>query len=145
MGTANPIGAAGGPIGLALQGFSQIFSGMGSRAGSRYEAKRAKNTADIARLQADQTDVTMREELDSVLGSIQAIRASTGADPSSPTSLAVMQRERGIADRERRIRTGSLRMQAFQSEEDARFHRYAGRMALTGSVIKSLPYFLGAK
>lgn len=139
------MGTAAGPAALALQGFSQIFSGIGQRASSRFEARRAERTAEIARLQADQTDVTMREELDSVLGSIQAIRASTGADPTSPTSLAVMQRERNIADRERRIRTGSLRMQAFQSEDDARFHRYAGRSALTGGIIKSLPYFLGAR
>lgn len=139
------MGQAAAAAPLVLQGFSQIYTGLGERAGKRYEAQRAERAADIARLQADQTDTALRGELDQVLGSIQAIRASTGADPFSPTSLAVMRREQETSARERRIRRSSAELQATQSEADARFYRSAGNQALFGRVIKSLPFFLGAR
>lgn len=129
---------------LILQGFGKLQEGSGDAQGQRYEGERAKRVAEIARIEAAETDTTLRGELDTVLGSIRAIRASTGVDVNSPTSLAVMQREREVADRERRIRVGSARMQAGQADADSAFRFRAARTAMTGGVIRSLPYFFGA-
>lgn len=145
----------GDPVSLAVAGASAVSTGLsaagsltgaaGQSAGAKLQAQKAEQAAQYARLQADQTDVQMREELRTTLANIDAIRASAGADPGAPTAMAIKDNEARISDRERNARTLGLRAQALQSEADAAFYRSsakgyltAGRLAAAGALFKGV-------
>ncbi len=121
-----------------------IVGGMGDRAAAKHQENQAKRAAEIGRVNADQIDAAYRDELNTTIKNIRAIRAATGANPDSPSSLAFIEGEAAASDRVRRIKAGAARIGANQNEADARFYKSSARSALFGGVVKSLPYFLKA-
>jgi len=127
-----------------MSGVSGIIGAMGQSAGQKWEAAKAKRAAEVGKVQADQIDAQYRDELNSTIANIRAIRSSSGASINSPTGLAIEADQQKISDRDRKIDVGSRRMQATQDEADAKFRKSAAKASLFGGIAKSLPAFFGA-
>lgn len=122
-------------VGAALSIGGSYLQGKGLEAGYQHEEEKAQQKARAARVAADQTDAALTDELSTTLGNIRAIEAAANIDPSSPTSLAIMQHEQDVAGRAMRIKRGNYMAQAGQSESDAAYYSYAARMALPTSLV----------
>jgi len=116
----------------ALTGASTGFKAYGESQAQGYAAAVADRDAMVAKTQAAQTDTQLREELNRTLSNIGAGRASAGVGLNSPTTGAVLDEQRRVADRERQIRVGSLDMQAAAKRDEAQFRRASANMALYG-------------
>lgn len=116
----------------ALTGASAGFKAYGESQAQSYQAAVAERDAMVAKTQAAQTDTGLREELNRTLARIGTIRASANVGLDSPTTQAVMDEQRRVSDRERRIRVESLDMQAAAKRDEAAFRRSAANMALVG-------------
>jgi len=125
-------------------GLSGIIGAVGQYQAGNYAAAQSKRAAEVGRVQADQIDASYRDELNSTLANIKAIRSSAGVGSDSPTGQAVEADQMKKSNRDRIIDVGSKRMQATQDENDAKFRRSAARMSLIGGVAKSIPSFFGA-
>ena len=132
---------AAAPIFMGLSG---IVGAVGQYQAGNYAAEQSKRAAEVGRIQADQIDASYRDELNSTLANIKAIRSSAGVGSDSPTGQAVEAGQVKTSNRDRIIDVGSKRMQATQDENDAKFRKSAARMSLIGGVAKSLPSFFGA-
>ncbi|MBW8285083.1 MAG: hypothetical protein K0M55_15945 [Rhizobium sp.] len=127
-----------------LTGISGIVGAVGQYQAGQYAAAQSKQAAKVGRVQADQIDASYRDELNSTISNIRAIRASSGVGANSPTGMAIEAGQQKISDRDRKIEVGSKRMQAAQDDNDARFRKSAATVSLIGGVAKSLPSFFGA-
>lgn len=127
-----------------MTGVSGIIGAQGAAAGQKWEAQKAQRAAEVGRVRANQIDATYRDELNSTIANIRAIRASSGASVGSPTGMAIEADQQRISDRDRKIEVGNQRMQANQDEADAKFRKSAAKNALFGGIAKSLPSFFGA-
>ncbi len=136
--------AAGAAIGgLALDAGASLFKGQGEKASQDWMAARDQRAAELGRLKADQFDVNLREELNTTLANIDAIRLAAGTDPLSPTGLALKDKETSVSDRDRMTRVAGIRAQADDDEASAQYRRYAGNQALMGSYISAGSKVLG--
>ena len=117
---------------LALDAGSSIIKGHGEAAGQEYMAARDRRSAEIGRIRADQTDVQLREELQTTLGMIDVTRSAANTDPLSPTGLAIKANKARISDRARLTKVGSIRAQAAEDEASARYRTTAAKYALLG-------------
>lgn len=136
----DPISIGLGVASLASTGLSaagSMAAGQSSAKGSMLQAAKAQQAAEYARLQADQTDVQMREELRTTLANIDSIRASAYADPNAPTAMAIKAEESRVADRERNTRTLGIRAQANQYDADAAYYRSAAKSYMTGGMLSA--------
>jgi len=116
----------------ALTGLSGAAKAYGDSQSQRYAAAAAERDAMVAKTQAAQTDTQLREELNRTLSRVSTIRASSNVGLDSPTTGAVLDEQRRIADRERQIRVGSLDMQAAAKRDEADFRRASANMTLYG-------------
>lgn len=128
----------------AIMGLSSLVGAYGQYQAGQYASEQSKRAAEVGRVKADQIDASYRDELNSTISNIRAIRASAGMSPTSPTAMAIEDGQEKISDRDRRIDVGNQRMQARQDENDARFRKSAATVGLIGGVAKSLPSFFGA-
>lgn len=131
----------GEPITTAFIGAtiaSQALDTAGSVAASKQQERAAKLNARVGQIRANELDTALRSELNRTLGNIDAIRASSGLSPLSPTSRAIRGGNRQRSDFNRKNRVASERVQALQSREDAVFFRRAQRAAWTGLPFRSL-------
>lgn len=96
-----------------------------------FQGERAKRAAEFGKAQATATDLTMRDQLDQMLGNIDVIRAAGHADPTSPTSAAIKGYETDKSDRQRTAALVSLRSQVAEDEASADFFKQAAGFALT--------------
>jgi hypothetical protein len=136
MGPVSPALAAAGSIGaLALDAGGSAVKGFGEKEGQDFMAAQAERAAALGRIKGDQTDAHLRDELQTTLGNIDVVRAAAGADPFSPTALAIKANETEISDRNRITAVGNIRAQADEREAEARFRRSSGKIALLGGFI----------
>lgn len=126
-----------------LTGGSLLLSGVGTAVGYSKQAQDAKNAATTGRIQANQIDAGYRDELNSTINNIRAIRAGTGVSANSPTTQAIEDQNTATSERNRSRDVASRRIQADQSERDARSFRNSAFTSLLGGTAKSLPYFFG--
>ena len=131
------------PVSLALTGGSMLLSGYGGAVGYNQQAEQAINAAATGRIQANQIDAGYRDELNSTINNIRAIRAGTGVSADSPTGIAIENENSRVSDRNRTRDVASRRIQADQSERDAKVFRNSAMTSLLGGTAKSLPYFFG--
>lgn len=127
-----------------ISGISGIMGAFGQYQSGQYAAAQSKRAAEVGRVQADQIDASYRDELNSTISNIKAIRSSAGVSVNSPTGLAIDAAQEKTSDRDRRIDVGSKRMQANQDDNDARFRKSSATFSLLGGTAKSLPSFFGA-
>lgn len=120
---------------LALDAGSSVVKGYGEKQGQDFMAGQAERAAALGKIKATQTDVAMRDELDTTLGMIEVTRAAAGADPLSPTALAINAKETEVSDRNRTQAVANIRAQAEEREAEARYRRGAGKTALLASYL----------
>lgn len=130
---AGPVAAVSSVASIGLSAMATVQKGEGEQAADDFKAARAEEAAKFGRVQADLTDTTMREQLNTTLSNIDAIRAGGGVDPSSPTTAAIEDRNTELSDRQRTTQLVSLRSQANSDEAGAAYLRKAGDFALTQS------------
>lgn len=133
--------AAAAPI-LGLAG--SLVGAVGQKQSSDFAASQSKRAAQVGRVQADQIDANYRDELNSTISNIRAIRASAGVGANSPTGMAVEQKQADTSDRDRRIEVGSKVMQANQDDADAKFRKSSAKWALLGGAATGLSKFYGS-
>lgn len=109
---------------------ASVMKGMGQKAGMDAQAMRAERAATFGKLQAEQSDLKFREELNTTLGNIEVIRAAAKIDPNSPTSAALMDRQRTLSDRQRMTAGLNIQSQIDQDLADASYLRQSGDFAL---------------
>ena len=127
------IGAIAPIFSLASMGLN--FAGSMGRAGAEKaaadaNAARLLRAADYGRTRANQTAAAMTEDLTSTLASIDAIRAASGADPTSPTTAAYRDRQEMLGTRKKNIQTTNIMAQAQQDESDAAYLKQSGQYAM---------------
>lgn len=133
--------AQAAPI-LGLAG--SLVGAVGQARGTNYEAQQSQRAAQVGRIQADQVDANYRDELNSTISNIRAIRASAGVGANSPTGMAIEQKQADTSDRDRKIEVGSKVMQANQDDADAKFRRSSAKWALLGGAATGLSKFYGS-
>lgn len=131
------MGAAAGGIAsvtsiasLGLSAVGAVEKGEGQKAADDYQAARADQAAQYGETQAAQTDANMREKLNVTLGNIDAVRAASGVDPSSPTTAALRQQTTFYSDQQRSTSVDNILEQSTQDTNDAAYYRSAGSFAL---------------
>lgn len=139
------MGAAAGPAASVASAVSPVFAlasgvmqGEGQQAADDYQAQKAQVAAEYAKTAATQTDAQMRENLNTQLGNIDAVRTAQNIDPTSPTSQAIRDRSQYIGDRSRAIQVGNIMAQASQDESDAQYLQQAGSFALNMGIASGI-------
>lgn len=122
---------------LGLTIASDITSGSSTKSADDFKAAQAERAAEFGITQANLTDVTMRENLNTTLGNIESIRAAANVDPSSPTTAALMERNTALSDRQRTATVVTERAQAADDLASADYLKRAGDFAVKQSYLKS--------
>lgn len=135
-GTGGSAGAAS-IASLGLSAYSSITKGQGTKAADEAQAKRAERAAEFGKLQAELTDTSFREELNTTLGNIEVIRAAGKIDPTSPTSQVLMDRQEMISNRQRTAALLNVRSQVSEDEASAKYLHEAGDYALSQSYMEA--------
>jgi hypothetical protein len=128
-------GSSVASLGLAAAG--AVMKGEGEKSADEFRADQAEQAARFGREQAELTDVTMREKLNTTLANIDAIRAAAHVDPTSPTTTAVEDWQRTISNRQRTTAMVSQKAQVATDEASADYLRKAGDFALTQSYLSA--------
>jgi hypothetical protein len=135
-GSGSGSGASGSSLtSVGLSAYGTIMKGQGQQAADEFKAEQAEQAARFGREQADLTDVTMRERLNTTLANIDAIRAAGHVDPTSPTTAAVEDWQRTISNRQRSAAVITQKAQAASDEASAKYLREAGDFAMTQAYI----------
>ena len=120
-----------------------VGKAAGDSAGLDYKSSQAARAAETGRVAAAQTDAQLRENLESTLGHIKAVRASSGTDPNSPTGDALLEGQKAISDRERQIRVANLEGQAADDERSSRFYKKSASSAMLWGTVGAFGSGLG--
>jgi hypothetical protein len=131
-------------LALGLSAYSDVEKGAATQAADNFQADKATEAAKFGRLQADLSDTTMTEKLNTTLGNIDAIRAAAHVDPTSPTTGAVEQWQTELSERQRLAAGGTLRAQASADDASAEYLRKAGAFAQQQSYLNAGIDVLGA-
>lgn len=129
-------GPALGLLGVGFQVAGALSKGKGTSDSLSFQADQATRAARAGRVAADQTDAFLRDELETTVSHIRAIRATAGM-ADSPTSDAVIEKEKDVSDSQRRIRVGNLRAQADDDLRSAAYLRRAARSSLNLSYLSA--------
>lgn len=131
MGVVAGVSAVASLASVGMSAYGAIEKGKGQQAADYYQAQKAETAALYGKTAADQTDATMRENLNITLGNINAVRASANIDPSSPTTAALRDRTEVLGDRARNTKVDNILAQVTQDTSDASYLRSAGDFALS--------------
>jgi hypothetical protein len=132
MGDPITIAAAASIASAGLKAGSQYEAAQGQSAADLYKAQQLEQAATYGELKATQTNAAMTRNLVTTLGNIDAVRAAAGADPNSPTGVAVRDNANYLGNEQRRIKVASIEQQARTDESGAQFERSASDRALLG-------------
>jgi len=136
MGTASSSLAGPASVAsLALTAASDVTKGSSTQASDDFQADRATRAAQFGEVQANLTDATMRQNLNTTIGNIETIRAAGNIDPSSPTSAALLEQNERRSDSQRMAAVGSIRSQDEEDMASADYLRKAGNFAVTQSYL----------
>lgn len=129
------MGAAAIPVvasvaGTGLSMMSSISKGQGTQAADQYQAQQLEEQAQAAQVAATQTAATSTQRLQVTLGNLDAIRAASGDDPSSPTTAALRDRASYLSNEQMGIQVGNYLSQANEDQAGASYLNRAGSFAL---------------
>lgn len=125
-------------LALASTGFQMaggLMAAQGKADAASYSEAAAQRAAEYGRIQADQTDTRMRQDMAGQLANISAIRASANTDASSPTQAAITSRVSAQNDLARQQKVDNINAQVGQDESAAAFYRQSGQDAVTGGYL----------
>ena len=138
MGTGNPLALGAGALSLASTGFSAFGQGEAARgqsAADLFQAEQLDRAAQYGELKAQQTGAQMTRNLMQTLGNIDATRAASHVDATSPSAVAVHDYVEKTGSEQRSITVDSIEAQAQQDEASAAYLRQASGQALLGGDI----------
>lgn len=130
--------SAAGGMSLAsagLSAYSTLLQAQGTADADEYQATKLQSAATYGDLKAVQAGGQMTRNLNTTLGSIDAVRAAANADPSSPTGAAYRDNQESIGNTNRSIAVDSLTAQATQDRNDAAYYQSSASNALFASGI----------
>jgi len=125
-------------ISLAATGLSAAGSMAGAEGQAKadeFQAQQAINAAEYGRVKAAQTGTIMTQNMQTMLGHIQAVRASGGADPRSPTTAAILGRQEQLATNEKNIRVGDIQNQVRSDVQGSQMYTSMAKDALTAGML----------
>lgn len=127
------MGAAAPIMSLASVGLSAAGSyekGVGQQAADNMRAAQLEEQAQYGRMAADETNANLLDKLNLTLGNIDAVRAASHTDPSSPTGAVIRDRTEMLGDQERQTRVGNINAQVSEDQASAAYMRSAGSFAM---------------
>lgn len=131
-------GASGSSIAsVGLQTYATLLKAQGTATADQYQSDRLETAAQYGDLKATQTGAQMTRNLTTTLGNIDAVRAASNADPSSPTGAAFRDNQEAIGNNQKSIAVNSLEAQATQERSDAAYYRQASSDALLSGDISA--------
>lgn len=137
MGIASPVSMAS----TALTGFGNAFgtiqSGEQQSQMDAFQAQKLQNAAEYGQAAAAQTDMTMRQQLQQVLGNMAATRASANTEPGSPTGAAIASRTEGQGNQQRAIQVGNQLNQSAEDQSESAMYTTAANQTITDSFLKA--------
>ncbi len=137
MAIAAPIAAVASIASIGMSVAGDITKGKATQAADEFQADRATRAAQFGEMQATLTDTTDRENLNTTLGNIEAIRSAAHIDPTSPTTAALMDRSEQLSNRQRMAAVGSIKAQNAEDLASADYLRKAGDFAVTQSYLSA--------
>jgi hypothetical protein len=131
-------------LALGLSACGDVEKGAATQASDEFQADKAAEHAKFGRLQADLADTSYREKLNTTLGNIDAVRAASHVDPTSPTTQAVEGWQTEISNRQRLAAVGTERAQAASDDASAAYLRQAGQFAQQQGYLSAAARVAGA-
>jgi hypothetical protein len=113
-----------------LKVYGDVLAGEGKAAGDRYRAATLMANAQRAKVAAAQTGATESEQLSATLGNIDAVRAATHGDPTSPMAAAYRDQQEELGLTKKSIDVDNIMAQARQDESDAAYLQSSAKFAL---------------
>lgn len=120
--------AAGLSAGLGL--VSSVMSGEGTKAADVMQADELSQKAQVGQIAATETNSDLVAGLNRSLGNIDAVRAASGDNPSSPTGIALRDTTESIANQTKAIKVGNILEQSETDTAGANYLNQAGSFAL---------------
>lgn len=130
-------------VSAGLGAYSTYMKAEGVKAADDYQAAELDRAAEYGKLKADQTGAIMTQRLNTTLGNIDAIRAASHNDVTSPTGAAYRDRQEQIGVTQKTTTVSSILAQARQQQADAAYLRQAGEQALLAGKIAAAGQLLG--
>jgi hypothetical protein len=115
---------------MGLSAFGSLESAKGTSAADQYKAAELDRAAQYGELKATQTNAQLTRNQAITLGQLDAIRAASHTDPTSPTGAAVRDYTEQIGTERKNIQVDSILAQSQQDESDAAYLRSASSDAL---------------
>ena len=115
----------------------------GQAKADEFQAQQAANAAEYGKVKAAQVGTAMTQNLTAMLGHIQAVRASVGSDPRSPTTAAIMGRQEQVGREDQAIKVGDIEAQSRQDMLQSGMYTQAAGQALLGGELSMGGSLLG--
>jgi hypothetical protein len=144
MGAAAAAGPGISIASLGLSAYSDVLKGEGVQQGDIFKADMLEQNAQRGQVAALQTGADMTRKLATDLGNIDAIRAASHTDPSSPTGAAIRDTNEQFGLTQKSIAVDNIMAQARQQEDEAAYLRSAGKSALLSGYISAGASLFGA-
>ena len=139
-----PLLFAAAAAGSFAKGLSTIAGGFQQKAALKGQALGAQIERDMALLRGKQIGERSREDLQTALGNIDAIRSTRGASLDSPTGQMIERRTMQDAYRDEGVATLAELTRAGAAEQARRGYRSAGQWAIPMAVLNSAGDFANA-
>ena len=136
--------AAAGGASIASTGFKMLADYTSSRAeagGERFKAELLEQQAQYGELKAAQTNAQMTRNLAITLGHLDAVRAASHGDPTSPTGAAVRGEMEAQGEMRKEITVENILQQKRMDEANAAYMRSQASNALLAGDISMLGDF----
>lgn len=137
MGIASPLSIGATALSGFGKAFSSIQSGQQQSEMDAFQAQKLANAAEYGQTAAAQTDMTMRQQLQQVLGTMAATRASANTEAGSPTGAAILERTQGQGDQQRGIQVGNALAQAGEDQSESAMYTTAANQTITDSFLNA--------
>ena len=116
---------------------SSLSEARGTAAADKYKAEVLDLQAKEGELKATQTNAQLTSRLNQTLGNIDAVRAASHTDPSSPTGAAVRNQVESEYTNQKNIAVDSIKAQSLMDEGQAAYLRNAASSAMLSGGISA--------
>jgi hypothetical protein len=138
MGALAGVAASSSLASAGLGLVSSIMGGEGTKAADQMQAGVLTEKAQIGQVQATESNANSVMRLNQSLGNIDAVRAASGDNITSPTATALRSVTTSNANQNKAIQVGNIMTQSEMDTAGASYLNQAGNFALSQSVIGGL-------
>ena len=137
MGAAAAVPAVLSLASAGLGAYGTMEQAKGTAAADTYQSEVLALQAQEGELKATQTNAQLTGKLNQTLGNIDAVRAASHTDPSSPTGAAVRNQVESESTNQKDIAVNSIKAQAGLDESQSAYLRNAASSALLSGKISA--------